>query len=231
MKKPIYLLIPLLFLACGIMHPVHINGKSLDNFARYSVESSSNSTNAWFNADYSQSFNYHIEPGSKILVNFTNSADSEQMISITVGNLTRSNISDSEAAENLVLNYYEMKGDLGFLANTSWTKMEQAFNTINFDEMEIETRHRTYLGRTLETERFHFISGGQNTSLIYEQRTGLLVEASTGFSDYQISLVIDATDLIPDYEISDVSTSPISLVMLLGSIMVLMVIRRQQKFQ
>jgi len=90
-------------------------------------------------------------------------------------NFTRNNISNGESALNLLLGYKDFAS--GFLIPyTDYSQIKvQALDASTDAEIRLE------IEETANCMRYTFknVSGGQNTSLIYERRTGLLVWAKT----------------------------------------------------
>ncbi|MBD3196212.1 MAG: hypothetical protein GF317_14235 [Candidatus Lokiarchaeota archaeon] len=124
-------------------------------------------------------------------------------------NFSLSNRSNNEISSNLILGYN--KSQFGFLIpnnNLSYIKSiaEDQANGYFLGDVSIE-----------ESYNFLFIgyeqaSGGQTTNLIYDKKTGLLVQAETSFLDYRLEMKLlnytfDYSKLF-QYNVSDFGDNP-----------------------
>lgn len=184
--------------------PVRANGTipeqysqklELNNLYVYNVSQFDSILN-WVKVDYSsQKGIAYTNPGGQIIVNFTGFYDKEPIdmfncmdnpipyldikflenqSNILVANLTLTNISNSEAAMNLAISYSNFKS--GFLIpNDNFTKLSEKAYAQDIGGMAADIK----VEETYNYIYFDFKQNlkYQNSSMLYEKKTGLLIWA------------------------------------------------------
>jgi hypothetical protein len=166
----------------------------------YQVRTSNNATNRWYNADYSEYFNYHVTSNSFIYVTLTDIDNSSTTIDIAIGNLSRSDISDNEAEEALAIGYFSLPNHFGFISNTSWNQIENDFASIDFNSSSFQSNLKdTYLGKTIDVVVISFVDKFQNTTLIYEKEYGILLYTRTAVFNFLLEIELEAINNDKNY--------------------------------
>jgi hypothetical protein len=105
---------------------------------------------------------------------------------------------DTEADGNLVLGYWNISLDSGFIADTNWDSLEQQLedNTFitSFNMTRNVTSHTFTLNddqATVDAIQYTFEDGFQTTTLLYSSKEGVLLYAITGFGNYLLEIEID----------------------------------------
>jgi hypothetical protein len=116
---------------------------------------------------------------------------------LVLGNLTVTDSSSEETASNLILGIL-MWGP-GLITHTDWTKHIEDANEQTQSEwingtLELTETPQTFLGKMLETIKFALVSASQNTTLVYDKGSGILLEAQTGFGQYFLEIEISLVD-------------------------------------
>lgn len=186
-----YILILILILSSNIQSkgdPLFENNVMI----KYKVNNSNNATNRWYNPmNYSEFYSYHILNQSFIEVNVINWEDPLSIINISIGNISRENISDNEAAEMLAFGYWTLPSQFGFIANTSWDLVAEDFNRINFNNSSFQSNLKyDYLGKNIDIVKFAFKDDIQETILIYEKENGLLLFARSTVFNFLLEIEI-----------------------------------------
>ncbi len=154
----------------------------------YDIISANTGNVTWFSPDYSSSYNYSFEGVDSIVVSMSNiSTDAE--FNITIGSFEQTNYPDSSIDGNLILSYWEVKYDLGLVANTTWDALnESAAGATYLVSMNVTEGQFSYMTNgfniTVDTVVIDIDAGAQQTYLVYEKNSGLLLEADTGFGNY-----------------------------------------------
>jgi len=160
-----------------------------------------NSVNAqpvpWYRIDiWTYMGSWKAENGSKM--SYTVTAVNEDVYGdLIIGNLTVTNSSSAEIASALVLGI--LSWSPGLITHTDWANhTEEAKEQTNSEwingTLTIPEKNQVYMDKTLETISFILVSSSQNTTLVYEKSSGVLLEAQTGFGAYFLNIEISSTD-------------------------------------
>lgn len=152
---------------------------------------------AWYRIDiWTYLGSWIAENGSKI--GYTVTAVNEEVYGgLIIGNLTVTNSSSAEIASNLVLGI--LSWGPGLITHTNWANhsevaQEQANSEWINGTITLTEKTQTYLDKTFETIKYVLVSSSQNTTLVYEKNSGVLLEAQTGFGLYFLDLEISSID-------------------------------------
>ncbi len=190
----------------------------------YTVIASNETTNTWYNADFSESYQYDISVGSNFTVILNNSSDFNSELDIAIGNITRSNILDTEAEGALALGYWQLPNMFGFIANNSWNDVITDFKEVDMTSDFKENVDYPILG-TANSYQFFFNDSYQTTTLIYDIDGILLYANSTVFGFYLEFKLISVDGNTEYYSL--ISETPFDLSFLLA-IPAILVIRRRK---
>lgn len=156
---------------------------------QYLVKSTDNQTNTWYNETY-HSFHYKVIKNSEVNVTIDNISNFNSNLTIEIGNLTRTNINDSEADFNLGFGYYKMPYSFGFVANTSWNILESNLKSY-VSKSSFANENSKFLGGSTNVVSIQFQDGtAQNTTLIYNKENGLLLYAKSEIFGFLLELTI-----------------------------------------
>ncbi|TXT64973.1 MAG: exported protein of unknown function [Promethearchaeota archaeon] len=182
---------------------VDLNGEYIYNVTAFGGDT------AWFNYDLNASEVWQMwstEEGGQVIVNFTGFYNrhpndtfgfmflkfpDQNMpymdISITdkVGtvNITRNNCSNGEIFNNMVLGHWPF--DSGFLIPNNMTLMKElAVQTANESGLEYD------IEESYSFVRFYFKDAFQETELLYNPQTGLLLEANVTAGGYHLEMFL-----------------------------------------
>ena len=182
---------------------------------QYKIMSANTGNVTWFSPDYSTSSNYTFDGVDTVEMDLNNLSSSAE-INVTIGNFEVVNYPDSSIDSNLILSYWEINYDLGVVANTSWDAFNGAANSAttitsyNFTESTSSFLVNEE-NLTRDTVVIDIDAGSQKTSLVYEKESGLLLEANTGFGNYnlhmKISEISDSTGIFPSSNTSSSNSS------------------------
>jgi len=165
--------------------------------AEWLINSVSIETVPWYRIDiWTGMGSWKTESGS-ILAYTVTEANQTVFGELVLGNLTVTNSSSEETASNLILGIL-MWGP-GLITHTNWVKhiedaQEQTQSEWINGTLEYTETHQTYMGITLETIKFTLVSVSQNTTLVYDKVSGILLEAQTGFGQYYLEIEISLVD-------------------------------------
>ena len=166
-------------------------------YAEWQINSVTDQPVAWFRIDiWTPMGSWKAENGSQISYTVTAVTD-DVYGDLLIGNLTITNSSSAEIASNLVLGI--LFWGPGLITHTNWTThteeaQDQARSEWINGTLTITERTHTYMDTTFETITFDLVASSQNTTLIYEKHSGILMEAQTGFGAYFLDIVISSTD-------------------------------------
>ncbi|MFX1254540.1 MAG: hypothetical protein ACFFCZ_23205 [Promethearchaeota archaeon] len=194
---------------------------------------------SWYALDYSLRGKWAVKTGDS--VNFTISKYNESNYgdpfngTVAIGNFT-ADVPISEVAMSLILSIYPWNP--GLITHTNWTwHREQAtaaaegtytLGTIQFTEESSE-----YLGLLRDTIKFEYVQdptvGNQNTTLVYDIHTGLLLYADTELdfgTPYKFTIRISETEIITATATPGFGLVVISLAF---SILTLVIVQKKRK--
>jgi len=178
--------------------------------AEWIINSVSDQSVAWYRIDiWTDLGSWVAENNSKI--HYTVTEIHEEIYGdLIIGNLTISNSSSAEIASDLAIGVL-MWGP-GLITHTNWTKhkieaQEQAQSDWLNGTLKITESTKSYISISLETIKFAMVSASQNTSLVYDKNSGILLEAQTGFGSYFLDIELSSTDP-PLKEVELSSTDP-----------------------
>lgn len=186
MKSPtkyLFLVIILLGSINGQGHGFELSGEVK---VQYVVLLSSETENGWFDVNFAQS-RYHVLNGTIINVTIADIQDEQTHLDIQIGNVSFSNILDSEIENNLALGYWSLGYSLGFVANDSWLAISEAVDALEDVEAGLEMDvEENALNGTIIATRVGFVDGFQLTELTYDQENRLLIEANIVIGNFEL---------------------------------------------
>ena len=165
--------------------------------AKWIINSVSDQPVSWYRIDvWTDLGSWAAENNSKIQYTITEIQE-EIYGDLTIGNLSISDASSAEIASDLAIGVL-MWGP-GLITHTNWTKhineaTEQSQSDWLNGSLHITESTESYLSISLETIKFTMVSASQNTTLIYDRNSGILLEAQTGFGSYFLDIELSSTD-------------------------------------
>lgn len=161
------------------------------------TEYNESTTTMWWDPNPDNIVFWATEVGATANLTLGTVYDDEVQVEFATGNLSKGFQNDSVYAGALTLGYWTIE-EGGFVVSANWTEIDAAFSQAGFLEYEHNTEQKVYAATNFTTEVFHFEDAfGQNTTLIYDSETGLLLEAHTGFGNYKLGFV--ATGFLGEY--------------------------------
>ena len=179
------------------------------------TEYNESTTTMWWDPNPDKTIFWATEIGATANLTLGTVYDDEIQVEFSTGNLSKGFQNDSTYAGALALGYWSVK-EGGFVVSGNWTEIDAAFAQVGFTVYNHSTAQSSYASRSFATEQFHFEDAfGQNTTLIYDSDTGLLLEAHTGFGNYELGFV--AAGFIGDYFKTETYATPFSIVIALSA--------------
>ncbi len=166
------------------------NAEQNNTVIQYVVTKSNNATYSWWDSASMKSYHYSVAINSTVSVSIYNMSDSNTAIDINIGNLTMNNINDSDAESALALGYWQIPYRFGFLANTSWDKLQTDLSDIKDIDAGISSGKGDYLGNNLDIKIVKLKDQYQNTTLIYNAKDGVLLYAYSEVFGFLLELNI-----------------------------------------
>lgn len=191
MKKQIFALLVLSFLIFAGLGSLSSAKETTPIEVVYDVHNDQNATVTWYDENFNP-IHYEFSENDNLTVNIHNLNDSDTLLDISIGNLSLTDVPDTIAESNLILSYWKLGQNLGFVANVSnWDIIEEAVAnlTINVHTFEmIQTSE--FFGISLSIVEIVFNDGVQSTILKYEKETGLLMAVDTGAFGFSLSFSV-----------------------------------------
>ena len=169
------------------------NGEILS--ANYSLQEGTNKTAVsqwWENNALVDKYSYNNT--DTINVTFNGVFSSEVYLNLSVGNITLLNTTDAAADSNLALGYWTVN-DGGFvISNTTSANASLAALHANdtFASFNSGVSLKRYGSIYFSTVFYNFTAGSQETYLVYDLDSGLLLEAITGFGNSKLAITLSA---------------------------------------
>ncbi len=188
-RNTIFGLLILTVLISGAIHSEGHEGEDHTLTVIYDIENDQSEAVTWY--DNGTSTKYIYSSSDTLNLTIYNIENPDSQLDIAIGNLTVENVKDSTASSNLVLGYWKIGGELGFIANLSWqetkTKLEGLENvTTSFRE---NTRS-DFLGVSIDVVEIALNDSFQRTSLIYRKSDGLLLSSNTTSFGFTLNFTI-----------------------------------------
>jgi hypothetical protein len=158
----------------------------------YDIIESNNATNIWYDSISNDTQLYHVENGSQMTLTIHDIQDEQTDVSFQIGNLTISNVPDKDAEEVFSYGYWQVPATFGFVANNTWTTTKIAMDNIEFESFNFSLPHLQYLGGEVDAIIVEFKDTFQSTRLIYDDNTGMLLEAHSEVFGFQLSISINS---------------------------------------
>lgn len=197
MRKQIFvtMIVSFIFLSIGMVH-----SETTSTQLEYSVLGSNETVNGWYNPDGTFYSNYTIANGSVITIDFQDVTDFNSHLNITVGNITVSDILDSNVDGALTLGYWQFPNTFGFVANNSWDAVTEDFMGLDKINPEvIKNSEYEVLGGQAGFIEFKLDDGVfQQTHLVYDEN-GILVYAKTKAGNFHLELEIKSLNSDTEY--------------------------------
>ncbi|MHA2029317.1 MAG: hypothetical protein ACW99A_09905 [Candidatus Kariarchaeaceae archaeon] len=211
MKSPITKLVFILLISStliGTNHAHEEHGIEGEASIVYDIIESNNATNTWYDSVSNISRLYHVENGTQMNITISNVEDPQSDISFAIGSLTIVNVPDADAEEVFSFGYYQIPATFGFVANTSWTATKFEMDKIDFYDLNFTFPHLQYLGGEVDTTLIEFKDTFQTSRLIYDETTGILLEAHSVVLGFQLSILINSINGDPNFhQVSTTSNS------------------------
>ena len=139
---------------------------------------------------------WSVKEGDKVMFNITSVTSNSINGTLTLGNVTFSNVRNNDVGSALALSIYPWMG--GLIANSSdWDDITQLVEntntTISVEQIThfVNGDNLTLVARIFEVSNYY----GQYSKLIYDNETGILLEGITSFSNYLLSLSLEFTSI------------------------------------
>ena len=198
LKRIVYTNLVLLLFSSVLIHAGSSYSVVPSDYLLYNVVDSSSTTNyfygAWPPGHYFGTWS--VEAGDKIMFNITSVTDMTINGTLTLGNVTFTDVRNIDIGSALALSIYPWMG--GFIANSSdWTNIEQLVENTNTSisveqiTYSVNDNNITLIARIFEVSNYY----GQYSKLIYDNNTGILLEGTTSFSNYRLSLSLEFTSV------------------------------------
>lgn len=170
---------------------------------QWQINAISNGPKVWLGLDLNPKATWSATKGSTIGFEVTAiSSDGDLLGNLVVGELSLDNISVRETGINFALGFYPgIPGILnpwipGLITDLDFVTHElnaRAQATLLGGSFQAEEPVREFLGKKLKVVTFTIVQLGQNATLTYDKKSGLLLEADTGFKDFFINISISST--------------------------------------
>lgn len=169
----------------------------------WQINAISSGPKVWLGLDLSPRDTWSAINGSTIEFEVTAiSSDGDILGDLEVGELSLGNISVRETGINFALGFYPgIPGILnpwipGLITDLDFVNHEinaRAQAVLLGGSFQAEEPVREFLGKKLKVVTFTIVQLGQNATLTYDKKSGILLEADTGFKDFYINLSISST--------------------------------------
>ena len=235
-------LLSFLFLSFILVSFLYISANTESNkplesgdWFEYTVLDASNTINTFFGA-WPPGINYgnwSVQSGEKIKFKITSIQEEGINCTLSIGNYSFINIREIDAAVALTISIYPWNG--GFIANASeWDQIEQQIENTNTTQIIMDQYEQTinntsadYKVRIFNTTDYN----GQKSLFYYHDETGILLEASTSFTNYSLSVSLISTSFEIESNQGTFSLSfPVSL-LILSVIPIILIFRRFNKLK
>ena len=161
----------------------------------YTVTNTNSSASyAWYNSNFTESWIYSVSSNTNIDVELNDPTNVNTKLNVTIGNLTRNNILDSEADANLGIGYWNMTNIFGFISSTNWSTVSETLSMQNFISWSFDGSNYTLDEITYSVMEISFEDNFQKTSLVYHMNTGLLFSAEIAIGGFILSFDIKSLD-------------------------------------
>ncbi len=201
----------LLLVLIGIMGtPIHAIGQTNEDFGVtegistvWRITSINPGLKVWLGLDLLPKGTWSATNGSTIKYDVTSiSPDGELFGNLKIGDFTLEHVSSQETGLNFALGFYPgisgilsswipgLITDLDFVSHELIARAQAALLDGSFQADEPVSE---YLGKQLKVVSFSISQLGQNATLTYDKKSGLLLEARTGFGDFFINVSIEST--------------------------------------
>ncbi len=170
---------------------------------QWQINAISSGPKVWLGLDLNPKATWSAINGSTIGFEVTTiSLDGDLLGNLEVGELSLDNISVRETGINFALGFYPgipgilnpwipgLITDLDFVNHEINARAQAALLGGSF---RAEEPIREFLGKKLKVVTFIIEQLGQNATLTYDKKSGILLEADTGFKDFFINLSILST--------------------------------------
>ena len=212
-----------------------INKITEGDWFEYLVLDASNTTNDFYGSWPPGMFygNWSIMEGEKIKFIVLSIEGRIRNCSLILGNYSFENIRDIDAAVALTFSIYPWNG--GFIANASeWDKIEQQIENTNTTQI-ISKKYEHIINNTSEKYRARIFNttdyNGQKSLFHYHDETGVLLEASTSFTDYSLHVSLTSTSFkLEDYKGTFSLDFPIYF-MIVCVIPIMLIVKRVFRFK
>ena len=197
MKKPIFIFLSSLLLVTMATSPVISDPYYLSSpqTVTYTVTNTNSSASyAWYNSNFTESWRYSVSNNTNIDLKLNNPSNLNTKLNLTIGNLTRNNILDSEADANLGIGYWNMTNVFGFISSTNWSTVSEMLSMQNFVSWSFDGSNYTLDEITYNVMEISFEDNFQKTSLVYHMNTGLLFSADIVIGGFTLSFDIKSLD-------------------------------------
>ena len=172
----------------------------------YTVTNTNSSASyAWYNSNFTESWIYSVSNNTNIDLELNDPTNVNTKLNVTIGNLTRNNILDSEADANLGIGYWNMTNIFGFISSTNWSTVSETLSMQNFISWSFDGSNYTLDEITYSVMEISFEDNFQKTSLVYHMNTGLLFSAEIAIGGFILSFDIKSLD--PSLTISSSSST------------------------
>ena len=161
----------------------------------YTVTNTNSSASyAWYNSNFTESWIYSVSNNTNIDLELNDPTNVNTKLNVTIGNLTRNNILDSEADANLGIGYWNMTNIFGFISSTNWSTVSEILSMQNFISWSFDGSNYTLDEITYSVMEISFEDNFQKTSLVYHMNTGLLFSAEIAIGGFILSFDIKSLD-------------------------------------
>lgn len=185
-----------LFLILSTLSSSTVDGEGTNNIVfsdplEYSISSFNLSSSVYWWSETSGLLVWSIPslPATLLVEPSDNCTYNNRYFSITIGNLSLTNVSNVDITSNLILGDYLAPDFGGIITLPEWDIVEQ-----NFQEMELNVsfsnKEITINGITIKTWEIELEHGLQRTTLIYSQEEGILLFANTSFGNYHLTFTL-----------------------------------------
>jgi hypothetical protein len=229
-KLILILLVTATFFGNSLAHENH--GITGEVVIVYDVIQSNNATNIWYDSVSNFTRLYHIENETQMELVVEDVEDPQSVVSFEIGNLTISRVPDKDAEEVFSYGYWQVPATFGFVANKTWTSTKFEMDKIEFQSLNFSFPHLNYLGGIVDTTLIEFKDIFQTTQLIYDQTSGILLEAHSEVFGFQLSLIIHSINGDTEYHSVSSTISQTSdelqfsnLLIILNSIFIIVIIK------
>ncbi len=197
-----------------------------ENFT-WSIDNISEGVNVWYNfTSYDDIANWNATTNGLITYEVTNSKiiNEEEYL---VGNLNIGNLSlvtdNRDIGINLALSVYPWYGGLISLED-DWDGLATLINTIGTSS--IYTVEDVILDPHIEAKKITYNDGFQQSELVYENNTGILMSTNTSAGNFWLQMHLTQSSIpIP----SETQSFPVYSAIIISSISFILVIHRQKK--